>query len=782
MLLAMCAGFVAGVATQPTWPVLPDGYGLLLAGLLAVVCVVASRDSAHRAAALAAVGLALGIGWSALAAQAVIDARLPAQRAIQDDRIEGVVRSARLHADGGMTWVIAVEQLPWHGHPGDWTLRVSSRFPAPPQVGERWQLTVRLKPPHASQNPGGADFERYLLGERTVATGYLRDGGEHRRLASASGLAAWRARLLDAALPLLGSGAGDIAGDDAQRFARAVLPALVLDERSWLAPAQWRLLADTGTAHLVAISGLHVALLWGGVLWLATLLLRRRAGTLRYRALPVLLALSAAVAYAALAGMPLPAARATLMLAAVSVLVLRDGRAPGWRVLLLASAVVLAVDPLAVHGAGFWLSHGAVAMLLLLADLHRRRPPAPDWLRRVVRGSWLAVRGQAALSLMLAPLLFALFGSASLSSVAANMPAIPLVNLLALPAALAGFLLAPFAPALADPCLDFAAAVLALLWKLLAWMDGPEALSPLAAPGFTTAGVLLFAIAVGALALVRGVALCLAAAALAMLAWPVAPAVPRGEAEVCVLDVGQGLAVAVRTARHSLLYDAGPSWSGESDAGRAVVVPALRALGVRQLDLMLLSHHDIDHDGGAASVVAAMRPRDIVVGDLRSQVDGKGRRCERAWQQELDGVRLSWLPGAERGADNDRSCVLRIVAGKHAVLLPGDITARRELELAAAFPAPDALAADVLVAPHHGSRSSGTLTFMHRVSPRDVVYSAGYRSRFRHPHPATLATARRLGARTHLTAESGATCFRLRPDVAPRLVALRARERRFWRD
>lgn len=782
MLLATCAGFVAGVMSQPAWPVMPDGDWLSLAGLVAAVCAAGNRGRMHRTIALAAFGMALGIGWSALAAHAVIDARMPESRAVQDDRIEGVVRSARLHADGGMTWLVAVDQLPWYGRHGDWTLRISSRFPAAVQVGERWQLVVRLKPPHASQNPGVADFERFLLGERTVATGYLREDGEHRQLAAASGLAAWRARLLDAALPLLGSGPGDIAADDAQRFARAVLPALVLDERSWLAPAQWRLLADTGTAHLVAISGLHVALLWGGVLWIATFLLRRRAGTLRYRVLPVSLALVAAVAYAALAGMPLPAARATLMLAAVSVLVLRDGRASGWRVLLLASTVVLAFDPLAVHGAGFWLSHGAVAMLLLLADLHRRRPPAPDWQRRVVRGSWLAVRGQAALSLLLAPLLFALFGSASLSSVAANMPAIPLVNLLALPPALAGFLLAPFAPALADPCLDFAAAVLALLWRLLAWMDGPDLLSPLAAPGFTTAGVLLFMVAVGALALARGMALSLAVAALAVLAWPVAPAVPHGEAEVCVLDVGQGLAVAARTSRHAVLYDAGPAWSGESDAGRAVVVPALRAMGARQLDLLVLSHHDNDHVGGAASVAAAMRPRDIVVGDLRSRLDGQGRRCERAWQQDFDGVRLSLLPGAERGADNDRSCVLRIAAGKHAVLLPGDITARRELELAAAFPAADALAADVLVAAHHGSRSSGSLTFLHRVSPRDVVYSAGYRNRFRHPHPATLATARRLGARTYLTAEAGATCFRLRPDRSPQLQALRAGERRFWRD
>lgn len=782
MLLALGIGFVAGVSSQPVWPALPPLAVLEVAGALALAAAVLSPAGPRRAAALVTLGLALGVGWSAQAARAVIDARLPASRIAQDDLIEGVIRSARLHADGSISWTVAVDRLPWQTARGHWTLRISSRFPAPPAPGERWRLQVRLKPPHAAQNPGVADFERFLLGERTVATGYLREDGEQRRLAPASGLAAWRARMLDAVPPLLGSGAGDIAADDAQRFARAVLPALVLDERSWLSPVQWQVLAQTGTAHLVAISGLHVALLWGGVLWLATLLLRRRAGTLRFRALPVLLALAVATTYAAVAGMPLPAARATLMLAAVSVLMLRDGRASVWRVWMLATAAVLASDPLAVHGAGFWLSHGAVAILLLLADLHRRQPVQRAWHRRILVGGWLALRGQIALSLLLAPLLFALFGSASVSTVLANVPAIPMVNLLALPAALAGFLLAPVAPALANPCLDAAQSVLAWLWQLLAWLDQPGWLSPLAAPGFTAVGVLLFAIAAAALALARQWSTRLAALVLLCLAWPVAPAIPQGAAEVCVLDVGQGLAVTARTAHHALLYDTGPAWSGENDAGRMLVVPAARAQGIRRLDLLVLSHHDNDHDGGAASVVAALRPRAILVGDLRSRVDGRGERCAAPESREIDGVRLQWLPGAATGNDNNRSCVLRLAAGPHALLLAGDIDGRRELELAAAFPARDALAADVLVAPHHGSRHSGTLTFMHRVAARDVVYSAGYRNRFRHPHPATLATARRLGARTHLTAETGAVCFRLQPDAPPRLRAQRDVTRRFWRD
>lgn len=780
MLLALLAGFVPGVLSQACWPVLPSVPGLLAAVLPAAGAAVFAPPGWRRLLALSVLGMALGAGWAAQVAGDVIAARLPESREARDDVVEGVIRRVQWRADGSTSWELVVERLPWYPERGRWTLRIDSYAPSPPAEGERWRLSVRLKPPHASQNPGAADFERYLLARRTVASGYLRENGALERLAPARGFAAWRARMMEAALPLMGAGAGDLAADDATTFARAVLPALVLDERSWLAPSQWRLLANTGTAHLVAISGLHVALLWGCVLWLCTRLLRRRAGSLRFRTLPVLLALSAAGLYAALAGMPLPAARATLMLAAVSLLVLRDGRAPAWRILLLATFVVLLLDPLAAHDAGFWLSHGAVGLLLLLADLQRRCPGPAGHARRVVAAGWLAVRVQILLSLLMAPLLFALFGTLSLSSVAANIPAIPLVNLLALPFALAGFLLAPAAPWLADPCLDLAAAVLAVLWKLLAWLDSFSWMSPLAVPGFDAAGILLFTAACAALLLARQPAPWLAAGLLAVLAWPRAEILPPGTAQVCVLDVGQGLAVSARTARHAVLYDAGPGW-GDSDAGRAVVVPVLRAQGVGRLDLLVLSHHDVDHVGGRDSVLAALPATEILAGDARSLEGVTGRRCDDRGRRRYDDVDISWLPGAQSGNDNDRSCVLRIAAGGHAVLLPGDIGRRRELELVAQFPQADALAADVLVYPHHGSNGSGSLTFLHRVSPREVVFAAGYRNRFRHPGRHSQARVRLLGARAWSTATSGAICFRL-DEKAPQPVGWRALARRYWRE
>ncbi len=786
MLAALSAGFVVGVASQVVWPALPSVPLAVTALLVAIAALPGAKKGARIVACLAA-GAAAGIGWASWQAGAVLDARLPQAREGEVMVVEGVVRSIQVHADGAMSFVLDVAELPWRASAGQlpgtrWRLRLGSWQPIAVASGESWRFTVKLKRPHASINPGVADFGRYLLGERVVASGYLREDAGNIRLSAASGWMAWRALLLASALPLLGAGAGDIAEDEATRFARAVLPALVVDERSLLTGAQWRVLANTGTAHLVAISGLHVALLWGAVLWFGGFLLHRRTGTLRYRVAAVLPALLVAAGYAALAGMPLPAARATIMLAVASLFLVANGAVPAWRVLLAATVAVLLPDPLAVHATGFWLSYGAVAVLLLLNDIRRRPPQVAGGGATILASAMAGVRMQTLLSVLLAPLLIALFGAASSSSVIANLPAIPLVNLLALPPGLAGFVLSPIWPAGANFCIDLAATALSVLWQMLAWIDAAAWLAPVRAHGVTDTGVVAMLLALGLLICARPAALRWVAVLLLVLAWPVAVRVPPGVADLCVLDVGQGLAVTMRTAQHALLYDAGPAWGADGDAGTAIVLPAARALGIDRLDTLVLSHDDLDHVGGAASIIAALTPREVIVGDPRTRgrgiVEGLASRCEVARRWQIDGIDLLLLPGAQRGADNDRSCVLRIAAGSHAVLLPGDITRRRELSLVEEWG--DLLAADVLVAAHHGSRSSTAPTFLYRVAPAHVVFSTGYRNRFGHPHPQVVASIRRQGAAMHNTATDGALCLRLSPAALPVPVAARASSRRFW--
>jgi competence protein ComEC len=780
MLVAVSAGLVTGVCTQLLWPVMPLAWMLVLSAVMLVIPVWLA-SAGRRTTAACAVGLALGMAMAALQGDRVLDARLPAALEGEDFLVIAQILSVQQHADGGQLLRVSVSTLPWNADVRSWPawqLRVTSRHPVAALPGETWQMAVRLKRPRASQNPGVADFERYLFGERVVATGYLRENDAFQRIAPAAGWSALRQTLLLHALPLMGDGPGDIADSDAERFARAVLPALVLDERGLLSSAQWRVLADTGTAHLVAISGLHVALLWGALLWIAGVLLQRRSDTLRYRAAAVLPALLMAVAYAALAGMPLPALRAAVMLAVASAFLLASGQVPVWRVLLASAAVVLLLDPLSVHASGFWLSFGAVGLLLLLNDLHRRpavSSAAPRWVQVAVSG----MRMQVALSLLLAPMLVGLFGSASVSSVIANIPAIPLVNLFALPPALAGFFLAPVWPSGADVLLDSATAILELLWGILVRIDTLPWLAPLQAHSAGPVHVLLMMALLPVILFAGALPLRMAAVLAAALAWPAAAPVAYGAAQACVLDVGQGLAVLVRTASHAVLYDAGPAW-GERDAGASTVVPAARSLGVDDLDLLVVSHDDLDHAGGAASVRSALEPALILLGDARSKVrlGNVGEQCSEVRRFQYDAVNVTVFPGVSSGNDNDRSCVMHVSAGGQSLLVPGDSSRRREIALLEDYG--NALAADVLVAGHHGSRSATAPTFLYRVAPAQVIFSAAHKSRFGHPHPQVTAMIARQGIAMHGTALSGAICFLLGAGSPPEPHGWRTGMQRFW--
>lgn len=790
MLAGLAAGFVSGVSSQVFWTTLPS-VACAAAGTLAILLLAPWIPARCRLVAAIALGAGCGLLWAGWVSARVLDARLPVDREGMDFQLTGEVLSLRQHGDGTTGWTLSVAHVPWGDGcrlPGGCRIRLGSWQPMPLQPGERWQLLVRLKRPRAMQNPGVADFERFLFGERVVATGTVRESVDNRRVAPPSAVAAWRAQLLGAALPLFGAGAGDLAQDEAGLFARAVLPALVLDERSLLAAGQWRVLADTGTAHLVAISGLHVALLWGAILWLFALLQRRRVANLRHDRLAVPVALAAAVVYALVAGMPLPAQRAVVMLAIASLFLLFAGSVPGWRIWLAAAAGVLLVDPLAVHAAGFWLSFIAVGMLLALHDLHRRaRVPLAGW-ARVPAGVVGAVRLQAMISLLLAPLLLALFGAASVSSVLANLPAIPWVNLLALPPGLIGFVLAPFWPAGADVFIDISLAALTGLWHWLVWVDAIGSLRPLTAHGATVPGLLALAVAVPLLLLARVPWMRLAAVVLVVLAWPVPPPVPRGALDMCVLDVGQGLAVAMRSARHAVLYDSGPG-DGERDAGGSIVVPALRAMGARALDLFVVSHADQDHAGGAVSVVGALRPATVVAGEAGAWEAGaweagagervQAERCDRERRWSFDAVGFRLLPQPVPAHGNDSSCVLLVEAGNRRVLLPGDITRRREDELVATWGS--GLRADVLVAANHGSKSSTGSAFLRQARPGLVVYSVGYRNRFRHPHPDVARRVGATGARSASTADRGAVCLRLGPRGEMTVTGTREATRPYWR-
>ncbi|MBL8432260.1 MAG: MBL fold metallo-hydrolase, partial [Dechloromonas sp.] len=259
--------------------------------------------------------------------------------------------------------------------------------------------------------------------------------------------------------------------------------------------------------------------------------------------------------------------------------------------------------------------------------------------------------------------------------------------------------------------------------------------------------------------------------------WPVArPA--EGEAWVTVLDVGQGLAAIVRTRGHTLIYDPGPLYSAESDAGQRVVVPYLRSLGIDRVDILMVTHLDSDHAGGTASVKSA-----LAVGEVVSSLGEAGAEpCRNGQNWFWNDVRLTVLHPeardyAEKRKSNNLSCVLRIDAGGRRLLLTSDIEARDEAALLQRDPS--ALKADVLLAPHHGSRTSSTPEFIAAVGAPDVMIPAGYRNRFGHPKADVVGRYEATGARLWRTDRDGALRVALGGQGAT-VNAWRDERRRYW--
>lgn len=619
---------------------------------------------------------------------------------------------------------------------------------AMPHAGERWRFIVRLKRPHGNVNPHGFDYEGWLFERGLRATGYVRKSALTGRQAAAG----WSVERLREAVR--------------SRIERAlpdapyagVLAALAIGDQQAIPPEQWRLFSATGITHLMSISGLHVTMIGGLVAWLVSALWRR------HPRLPLLLPAQKAAAvagfagafvYALLAGFGIPAQR-TLYMLGVVVLALLSGRnlaAP--TVLGAALLLVLLADPWAVLAAGFWLSFGAVALLFYVgAQGLSRRHWLIDWLR-----------AQWAITLGLIPLLLALFQQVSLVSPLANAVAIPLVSLLITPLALVGSL-----PGFRW-ALTLAHALLVPLMDFLGWLAHlPGALWQQQAPPVWCVPVAV--VGVAWLLLPRGFPARWAGALLFLPLFLIAPERPgTGELKLTVLDVGQGQAVHVQTATHDLMFDAGPAYGGagaQADAGSRILVPYLRAVGVRRLDTLIVSHADRDHAGGADSLLAAVP----VTVEERHCADGQG------W--EWDGVRFRVLhPPAQdyerKAPSNALSCVLKIESPYGSVLVPGDLEAKAEAEFLARHR--DDARSDILVAPHHGGKKTSSPAFVAAVGAREIVFPVGYRNRFGHPHPEVLA--RYADANIHRTDRDGAVTLKV---GAGGTALRREREatRRYW--
>jgi competence protein ComEC len=632
-------------------------------------------------------------------------------------------------------------------------------------VGERWGLAVRLKRPHGLMNPGGFDQEGWLFQNNIQALGTVRPYPSAVRL----DVGHWRYTI------------GRLRQDLAADIARArpdspylgLLQGLAIGETTAVTAAQWDTLVRTGTIHLLAISGSHIALVAGLVYVVVRRLWAWAGQAPLWFAAPRAAAVTAIIAawfYAALAGFPVPTQRAVVMIT-VAMGALLAGRAlQPVRTLGLALLAVLLWDPLAVTEAGFWLSFGAVAVIFYgitwrsgdMADLG-----PTTHLLTFGRVQWLVTVG-------LLPLLLAIFQRVAVYSPLANLVAIPWLELGTVPAVLAGTLLLPVAPTVGSLFLAWADLALAGLWPVLEFFAAlPLATwAPPAPPAWAVAagiaGALLFLAPRGLPGRWLGLV------CMAPMLTPIAPRPALGELWLTVLDVGQGLSAVVRTATHTLVYDTGPRYGAERDAGVAVVVPFLRHSGTRGIDTLLVSHADSDHSGGTASLRAAL-PVERLLGAAPG-----AEPCLRGMVWEWDRIVFRVIhPSAGSGfTDNDASCVLRVEWSGGALLLTGDIERSAEARLVAETPGD--LPATVIVAPHHGSHSSSTDAFVSAVAPQLVLYTTGYRNHFGFPHPDVVARYAAVGAQAWDTAQHGAIELHLGPGLVPVVRSWREEARRYW--
>jgi DNA internalization-related competence protein ComEC/Rec2 len=627
------------------------------------------------------------------------------------------------------------------------------RTQAVPRGGECWRLNLRLRSPHGSANPGSFDYEQWTLRAGIAARASVRSA-QPCGMAAGYRLLRLRQGLLDDLQHWLGSGSGS-----------ALVAALLIGDRAGLRPRDWDTLRATGITHLVSVSGLHVGIVatagffllrWLWVLFpgLCLRLPAQKAGSLG--------AVVLAVLYAALAGFNPPVVRACLMVIAGVGALWSGGAASAPRALALAWLLIVGFDPMVLLAPGLWLSFGGVALILYLTLGRLRREPV-----------WRALpRLQLGLSLALVPLTLGFFGGASLISPLVNLVAIPLATV-AVPLLLALLPLALAWPALGVPalrgCSGLLGAGLGLLHQLVAalpavWMHPSLEFGVL---GFALFGVLLLLAPAGLPLRSLGL-ICLLPAF-----WPHAQAPSQGF-RATVLDVGQGLSVIVRTSAHTLVFDTGPAWPGGLDMGRAVVLPALRAGGVRLIDRLIISHADLDHRGGAPAVRAG-----IPVRSEWGAMAGQPCRDGQHWRwDQVDFTMLSPVPGAG-GSRNDRGCVLRVAYRGHALLLPADIEAPAERALLRRHRRE--LRADVLVAPHHGSAGSSTPGFVAAVAPRLVVYPAGWENRFDFPRAPVVARYRAAGSRQLVSGDEGAIRITVGPNGITRVQRFRCDHPRRWR-
>ncbi|MDD5460494.1 MAG: DNA internalization-related competence protein ComEC/Rec2 [Methylococcales bacterium] len=750
-MITSALSFLAGLLLVQQFSSLPNSQWLIAAGIMAGILA----------------GLRywrwlffmLGLLWAIVFAMFELADRLPEPLEGLDIPVEGIIADLPESDERQTRFNFIVTQseqkLPSK-------IRLSWYYPDQPiKAGQRWSITVRLKRPHGSLNPGGFDYERWLFTEGIAATGYVRPSPKPVLLGRDSAwtsIAVWRQNITDRLSGLLNDSP-----------ALALIKALTIGDSAGITQNQWEVFRTTGTTHLVVISGSHIGLIAGLAYFLA-LRLWAWTGLLTWspQRVAAVVALTVAVFYAGLAGFSVPTQRAVIMLAIVMFAIFSQRNLHPFNTLAIALFAVLIADPTAVLAAGFWLSFLAVSLIVYVIA---GRLGKSGYLEEMVKINW-------ATSVGLSPLLLFFFQQVSVCSPLANFVAVPLISLMVVPVSLLAILVMFISPLLAGKLFLAVEAVLKGLWWMLVHLaELPFATISHAQPSVwallsAIPGILILLAPMGVPARWLSLVMFLP------LIFTESKHLEKGDINMTLLDVGQGLSVVVQTAHHWLVYDTGAKFSAESDLGQSVVLPFLRLQGVGKLDKLIISHGDNDHIGGAASLMRGI-PTERVLTSVPQQLSKYlPVGCEAGQSWLWDDVRFTILsPTQVLASENDSSCVLKIQSEYGVVLLTGDIEEASESRLVKNYG--ESLKANVLVAPHHGSKTSSTAGFLQAIQPEYVLISAGYRNQFGHPHNDVLLRYQQIGAKWLNSADSGAITVSIL-DNARAVKSLRNAESKYW--
>ncbi len=571
--------------------------------------------------------------------------------------------------------------------------------------GQHWKFKVRLKRPHGFANPGGFDYEAWLWQKKIRASGYVRSDEanflyktepdpvftilrNHFRQKLSWLFPDWGLKHLN------------------------LIQALSIGDRQGISNEEWDLFSATGTNHLMVISGMHVGFVALIFYHLCQLGLKR-IGSLALHVpstrIAALMAIIAAFFYAGMAGFALPAQRALIMVAAFMLAQCCCRHSSVINSYCLALVLVLIFNPLAPVSSGFWLSFIAVAVLVFVVN-HPDRQRSAGLIKLT-----LMFRTQVFIFLGLLPFMLLFFQQTSISAPLVNLIAIPYVTFFVVPLCLLILVMSYFSTELMVYLCFFAERLLEIFVSMLELISQywPQALVELPALTLWQWMILLMLIAMVLWVPTRARGFW---PAIVLLLFCVPPVFVRGdklsdsEFQLDVLDVGQGPALVIRTRQHVMLYDLGPAYSNSFDAGGGIVLPFLRSQNIKHVDRVIVSHGDNDHSGGLRSILLAHPATEYFSSDLSifSSMHHVGE-CRKRQSWRWDGVEFEILHPDKAGySSNNSSCVLRISNAKHSVLLTDDIEEQVERYL---IETESNLDADILIAAHHGSKTSSYRPF-----------------------------------------------------------------------